>query len=213
MSDPFPLSLSYCIYQCSFVSNHCLVLLNMWFVQSNWVFPLFPIFTFRRPPVFYIILSHSPCLIYRAGHYTSVFLPLIFVIRDFSISGILSSLGMPIIPIAILLLISLLNLASVVIVLPRYSRICSYYYIISFHPVCILTAVSFPLLIFNAFLFLTNIFIPCSFSVLVIVCSVDLWILAIVAWSSNHPSNLNALINLPPAFSRYPTAWLTSYSM
>src|SRR6218665_498685 len=44
-----------------------------------------------------------------------------------------------------------------------YSRICSYYYIISFHPVCILTAVSFPLLIFNTFLLLTNIFIPSSF--------------------------------------------------
>src|SRR6218665_218754 len=44
-----------------------------------------------------------------------------------------------------------------------YSRICSYYHIISFHPVCILTSVSFPLLIIKTFLLLTNIFIPCFF--------------------------------------------------
>src|SRR6218665_3676614 len=57
-------------------------------------FPLFLILIFRRPPVFYICFYHSPCLIQKAGHYIAVFLP--FVIKDFSTSGVLSSLRMPI---------------------------------------------------------------------------------------------------------------------
>src|SRR6218665_688349 len=60
--------------------------------------------------------------------------------------------------------------------------------ILSFRPVCLLTTVSFPLLFFNAFLFLFyqyfhSMFLQTLFSVglFVIFCSVDL--LAIVAWS------------------------------
>src|SRR6218665_577744 len=70
-----------------------------------------------------------------------------------------------------------------------YSRICSYYYTISFHPVyfdssLLSSAYLQCLSIFDKYFH--SMFIQTLLNVFVIVFSVDLWILAIVAWSSTH---------------------------
>jgi len=56
-------------------------------------------------------------------------------------------------------------------------------------------------------------FLQTLFSVFIIVCSVDLWILAIVAWSSTHHQTSMPCSMPSSSLSRYPTACLTSYSM
>ena len=116
-----------------------------------------------------------------------------FVNLDFVLSGVLSSLGMPIFTIAILLLISLLDFASVIIIFLMQQNffILQYYF---FSSSVYFESSSFSLLTFNTFLFLTNIFIRyCLQCRPLTSCHRRLAI-----YSS---SNLNALINLPPALS------------
>src|SRR6218665_1821854 len=83
MSEPFPLSLSYCIYQSSFISNHCqyFLICDLFSPAEFSSFPIFPIFTFRKPPVFYILFSHNLCLSHT-GHYIAVFLPFAIKFRS-----------------------------------------------------------------------------------------------------------------------------------
>ena len=122
------------------------------------------------------------------GHYIAVLLSFL-KIRFLSLRSY-PLCGNAYFPIATLLLISLLDLASVVIIfLIQQNLFILLYYFFSFG-VYILTAVSFPLLIFKIFLFLPNIFIQCFFRLYSVygVCrpSADLWLIVIIAWPSTH---------------------------
>src|SRR6218665_614914 len=93
MSDSFPLSLSYFIYQSSVVSNHCqYFLISDLLVQLS--FSTLPhIHILKASGLLYLLSSYSMSDPYSGTLHSSV-LP--FFIKDFSISGVLSSLGMPI---------------------------------------------------------------------------------------------------------------------
>src|SRR6218665_2289051 len=87
-------------------------------------------------------------------------------------------------------LISLLNLASVVIMFPRQQNLfilLLYYFLSSsvyFNSLLLSSAYLQYLSLFDKYF--NPMFLHTLFSVFVIVCSVDLWLLAIVAWSSTH---------------------------
>jgi len=83
MSDPFPLILSFFIYQSSFISNHCQYFLICDLFSPTEFFNSSPYSRFEGLRSFISTLL----IVHTAGHYMyiAVFLP--FVIKDFSISG------------------------------------------------------------------------------------------------------------------------------
>ena len=197
MSDTVPLSLSYCIYQSSFVSNHCQYFLICDLFSPTNFFHSFP---YSYLEGLWSFISSSQQYFYHSLLKISLSLrsSVLFLLSycypsfNFSVKFGISCNNIP-------------QIAKFVHITILF-RLSSVYFDSSLLSSAYLQYISLFDKQFHPMFFQT------LFSVFIIVCSVDLWILAIVAWSSNHPSNLNALINLPPAFSRYHIACSTSYS-